>query len=100
MRPHIGTDHMQRITAITALALVLTTGGAFIPAEASKWISCVRNKTTGVRGWALGARYVDLGTSVPFRPNRGSIHPKYQVSPDAEVGECLVSDEMLKHMMN
>ena len=48
----------------------------------------------------MGARYVDLGTSVPFRPVHNSkIHPKFQVSSDVELGECLVDEETRRNLM-
>ena len=58
------------------------------------WVGCTKNKKTQTRGWVMGARYVDLGTSVPFRPVHGAqMHPKFQVSPDVEIGQFLVDNE-------
>ena len=93
---------MNRLAAINAIAFALRTFRALVTANAAQWISCVRNKTTGLRGWAMAARYVDLGTSVPFRPTHASQfpNPKFQVSAKAKVGECLIPDQIMKDMMN
>ena len=64
-----------------------------------QWIECTRNKMTQQRGWVMGVRYVDLGTSVPFRPIYGAkVHPKYKLSSDAELGECLLDQDTIRSM--
>ena len=95
----------QTLKALLASALAtaaLLMAGTVIPANARQWVTCTRDKTTGQRGWVNGARYVDLGTSVPFRPTHATEfpNPKYQLSSNAEVGQCLIPDHMMKDLMN
>jgi len=91
---------MNSFFALAWAAATLALAGTAIPAQADQWVNCIRNTTTGQRGWAMGARYVDLGTSVPFRATGGTLHPKFQLPPDAELGQCLVPSPMLKDLMN
>ena len=104
LQVHLENSEMS-MTVTLLLAAALATAslvvGTAVPASAGQWITCTRNKETGQRGWALGARYVDLGTSVPFRPTHQTEfpNPKYQLAPNAEVGQCLIPDQMLRDMM-
>ena len=86
-------------SALASASLVVST---VVSATAGQWVTCTRNTETGQRGWAMGARYVDLGTSVPFRPTHLTEfpNPKYQLAANAEAGQCLIPDQMMKDLMN
>ena len=104
LRVHLENREMQmtvKLLLASVLAAASLVDGIGVPASAGQWITCTRDKETGTRGWALGARYVDLGTSVPFRPTHQTEfpNPKYQLAPNAEVGQCLIPDQMLRDMM-